>query len=292
VILQSFALFFLVGVCFVRAPKWLLATLASACLVVGPLVLTVFRRDGLPYFDSKAGVAFEGLSAPDTFVRGLLLQHYPALIWLGFFFVGMLLGRANLSSAALGRRLFGWATVAAVVLFTVGWAGARAFGPPPTWFEIGPPPPMSWSEHWTTYGFSNAIGWTLSSTALSLAIVGASIWLFARARRMVRVLTPIVALGAMSLTFYLLHFLYLDTLWEDIEPNLTTKLTFFLASVAFWLVFALLAQLWLRYFARGPFEAVLYVAALVLTWPLRHYGRARSSARRDVQPALVALDQE
>jgi uncharacterized membrane protein len=37
VILQSFALFFLVGVCLVRVPRVVLAVLTVACLVGGPL---------------------------------------------------------------------------------------------------------------------------------------------------------------------------------------------------------------------------------------------------------------
>jgi hypothetical protein len=269
VILQSFALFFVVGVGFVRRPRWVLATAAGGFLVVGPLFLTVLRRHAvIHFFGSPTDVGFHGLVDPVAFLLGLSVSYYPAVIWLGFFLVGMLLGRGDVSSAVAGRRLFGWAAAAAGVLLTAGWAGARAFAPAAD-FSVAPPPPTMWSQHWTTYGFSNSVGWAVSSTALALAVVGASIWLVAAVRRPARMLAPFIALGAMPLTFYILHFLYLGTLWEQIQPRLTNPLSYLVASAAFWLLFAAVAQRWLAHFRRGPFESVLHAGALALVLPLR-----------------------
>lgn len=276
VILQSFALFFLVGVCLVRVPRVVLAALAAACLVGGPLYLTVLRRAGeLTAFGYRSDVGFDGLTHPWTLVRGLVLEFYPAVIWLGFFFAGMLLGRLDLRSAGTGRRLFVGASVAAALLFTIGWAGSRAFGPEPFPFSLAPASPTTWEEHWTTYGFSNAVGWALSSTALALAVVGASLVLVEVAARWRRLLAPLVALGAMSLSFYVLQFAYLGSGWEVVKPHLTNTATYFLASVAFWVVFALIAQQWLRFLPRGPIELLVNGGAWVLTWPLRRAGRDR-----------------
>jgi uncharacterized membrane protein len=280
VILQSFALFFLVGVCLVRVPRSVLGVLAAACLLAGPLYLTVLRRGGeLTSFGYRSDVGFDGLAHPGSLVRGLVLEFYPAVIWLGFFFAGMLLGRFDLRSAIVGRRLFAGASVAAALLFTIGWAGSRAFGPEPFPFGLAPPSPTTWAEHWTTYGFSNAVGWALSSTALALAVVGGSLVLVEVAARWRRLLAPVVALGAMSLSFYVLHFIYLDTGWEALKPHLTTTFIYFLASVAFWLVFALLAQQWLRFLPRGPIELLVNTGARFLTWPLRVAGEERAAVR-------------
>jgi len=285
VILQSFALFFLVGVCLVRVPRVVLGVLSAACLVAGPLYLTVLRRDGeLTSFGYRSDVGFDALGDPWTLVRGLALEFYPAAIWLGFFFAGMLLGRFDLRSAVTGRRLLAGASVVAALLFTIGWAGSRAFGPEPYPFSLAPSSPTTWGEHWTTYGFSNAVGWAVSSTALSLAVVGASLVLVEIGTRWRRLLGPVVALGAMSLSFYVLHFIYLDTGWEALKPHLTNTATYFGASVAFWLAFALLAQQWFRFLPRGPIELLVHAGAEVLTWPLRLAGLDRPRPQPSTEP--------
>ncbi|MBV8949550.1 MAG: DUF1624 domain-containing protein [Actinobacteria bacterium] len=281
IILQSFALFFLVGALSIRLPRRVLATLGVVFLAGGPLFITELRRAGRlgATFGFRHDVSFGALQHPVTLLNGLALQYYPAAIWLGFFFLGMVLGRADVASLALGRRLFAWATAAAVVAFTVGWAGARMFGPAREAFSLAPPPPYAWSGNWTTYGFSNAVGWAISSAAVALAVTGACIWIAGLLQRS-RVISPLVCLGAVSLTFYIVHGLYLDTLWHSVQPHLTTPVSIFVAAVVFWLLFALVAQRWLAYFARGPIEMLLHFGARVLTAPLRvEYMRARSPFR-------------
>ena len=270
VILQSFALFFVVGVCVIRLPRWALAIAAGTCLVGGPLFLTLLRRHGeLTFFGSQTDVGFRALLDPVRLARGLTLSYYPAVIWLGFFFVGMLLGRLNLSSAAAGRRLFGWSAITAVSLFTIGWACARAFAPAIGSFGVAPDPPTMWSQHWTTYGFSNSVGWALSSTAVALAIVGGCVWMTARVRGQVRVLAPLAALGAMPLTFYVLHFAYLGTAWSQLVLYLTNPISLLCMSLVFWFAFAAMAQWWLTRFRRGPLESVLHTVAFTVTAPTR-----------------------
>jgi uncharacterized membrane protein len=268
VILQSFALFFRVGIAAVRLPRWGLGIAAATCLVGGPLFLTELRRhELLHFFGTQTDVGFHGLVTPVAFGRGLLLSYYPAVIWLGFFFVGMLLGCSDVSSAAAGRRLFGWGAAVATLLFTAGWAGARAFGPPSDGFSLAPAPPTTWAQHWTTYGFSNSVAWALSSTALAVAIVGGCIWIVVAAPR---AFTSLVALGAIPLTFYVLHFVYLGTLWTWVQPHLSSsEVAYFVAAVAFWLAFAAIARRWLARFRRGPLETVLRAIELALTSPWR-----------------------
>ena len=269
VILQSFALFFLVGLCLVRVPRVVLGGLAVACLLLGPLWLTVLRRSGeIGGFGTRDDVGFPGLAEPWTFVRGLVLEQYPAVIWLGFFLVGMLIGRSALAPAT-GRRLFLGGTVASVLLLTIGWAGSRSFGPEPIPFSLAPPRPTTWPEHWSTYGFTETVGWALSACVLAVAVVGASLVVVDLLGQRRRVLAPFVALGAMSLTFYVAQFAYLDTLWLDVKPHLGSTVTYFLASLAFWVVFAFAAQLWLRVLPRGPIELLVNAGATFVLWPFR-----------------------
>lgn len=131
VILQSYALFFLVGLFALRLPSAALSALAATSLVGGPLLLTSLRRSGrVDDFATQADVGFEALTDPLALLEGLVLDHYPAVIWLGFFFTGMVLARVRITSASASRRLFLGGTLATAALFAVGWAGARVVGEP------------------------------------------------------------------------------------------------------------------------------------------------------------------
>jgi uncharacterized membrane protein YeiB len=246
-----------------------LGALGALFLVGGPLLLTAMRQGGdFAEFGSRSDVGFGALAHPAPFVHGLLFQYYPAVIWVGFLLVGMCLGRTDLGTPTAGRRLFSWAAPATVLAFTIGWQGARAFGPPAQIFDLAPSPPFTWSAHWTTYGFGNSVGWAISCALLSLAVIGGCVWLTGATTG--RVLGPVVALGAASLTFYVLQFAYLGSVWEWLQPHLSQNVANLAVSIACWVSFALLAQLWLRVFRRGPLESVLHAGALVLTsrwWP-------------------------
>ena len=127
VILQSFALYFLVGLCVLGLPRAALASLAGVCLIGGPLLLTLLRRRGeLTLFGSREDVGFAALDEPFTLVRGLTLEYYPAVLWFGFFLAGMVLARLVLISPAAGMHLFLGGGAASIVLLTAGWAGAKA----------------------------------------------------------------------------------------------------------------------------------------------------------------------
>jgi len=95
------------------------------------------------------------------------------------------------------------------------------------------------------------------------------------------VLAPLVALGAMPLTFYVLHFVYLGTVWAWLQPRLSSPVAYLVASLTFWLVFAMIAGRWLDRFRRGPFEMVLHATAVGLTSPWR-IGRGASTGDRRV----------
>ncbi|MDQ3146155.1 MAG: heparan-alpha-glucosaminide N-acetyltransferase domain-containing protein [Actinomycetota bacterium] len=274
VILQPFALWFLMGLCVLRLPRSALAGLAGLGLVGGPLLLTSLRNRGeIRGFGTRDDVGFAALADPFTLVRGLTLEYYPAILWLGFFFAGMALARwLSSSSPAAGGRLFLGGVAASVVVLTAGWAGADAFGPPSYDFGLAPPVPTTWAGHWTTYGFSDAVGWTLSSTALSVSVVGAALWVAGRPGLVRRLIAPFVALGQMALSFYLLHFLYLDTLWSDLAPSLDHTGVFLLVSLVFWTMFALLAQQWLRVLRWGPLETVLHVVTTAVIRPRERGG--------------------
>lgn len=267
VILPNYALYFLVGLTCLSLSSRVLAAVAGVGLVVGPIVTMLLQRaDTIDVVRSRADVGFAALADPLAFLRALTLDGaYPAVVWLGFFFTGMLLARVDLRSARTVSRLFLASAAIAALVFTAGWAGARASGP------VDPLSP-EWSKHWTTYGHTGAVGWTTSSTALALAIISGCLWLTSRLGPLDRrglgwAVAPLVALGQMALTFYLLHLVYLNTAWEQFEPDLTNTVRYLMVSVGFWLAFALLAWRWMQRSRRGPVEGVLHQAGLVIVRP-------------------------
>jgi uncharacterized membrane protein YeiB len=243
------------------------------CLAGGPLLLTELRGHGVLHgFGSETDVGFTALHHPLTLSAGLALQYYPAVTWMGFFFLGMLIGRTDVSDLDRARRLCIRATLAAAALFALGWWGAHAFAPRAFAFVASPPLPFTWRQNFTTYGFSEAAGWALSSAAVALAVLGACVWFAARPGRFAPAVDPVAALGAMSLTFYVLHFVYVGEVWPHIEPYARSTVALTIASVAFWAIFAAGARWWLAHFRRGPFETVLHAGALVLVAPFRAAG--------------------
>lgn len=264
-IIQYYALYFLIGICFVGLATRALAALAGLFVVGGPLLLTALLRAGHIESYGTGDVGLDSLGDPVALVRTLALEgSYPAAVWLGFFFTGMALGRLDLTSTRTMRQLFVGASAAASVAYAAGWYGARTFAPAEVDLASGLKLAPEWSYHWTTYGHTEALAWAVASTAFGVAAVGACLIAATRIARS-RLLGPPVALGQMALTFYLLHLWYVDTLWKRFDPHLTNFVAYVAATLAFWLIFALLAQRWMRRMAHGPLEsAINAVASLVV----------------------------
>lgn len=250
VILQDYALLFVVAVALVGlADRWLLV-LAGLSASLGSLAYLWGLVVAPDAFERRA--ASWGEPALEVLHRLALSGPYPLLTWLAPFLVGMWLGRRDLRSSLLWWRLVqvgGAVALAAHLLATSlrGWLGA-------------PTDPVGWDHVILDEAHSQMPLWVLGSTGSAVLVLGASLLVAERVRRPA---WPLVATGQLAFTVYVGHLLALhlerDTLTAD-TVGAATGLVLGFAVVA-----AGLSVVWRAVVPRGPLELVLH-----LPWLGRH----------------------
>ncbi|MGX9121001.1 heparan-alpha-glucosaminide N-acetyltransferase domain-containing protein [Mesorhizobium sp. BHbsci] len=204
--------------------------------------------------------------ASDPFVTLLLSGMYPAITWIQFIIAGMAVARLNLTKVTTRR----WLATAGIALAVLGYGGSALalHYVPGVAQTIASVPDLWWSDQGDNSfdSFEDTI-WLLvasphSGTTFSIlgntgvALLVLAISLVVSDTRL-RVLTgPIVAVGSMSLTAYVLHLWGIWVLGITEVPGSPLYVLggFVLATGAF-------AMLWRRAFGRGPLEALMGKAA-------------------------------
>jgi hypothetical protein len=202
---------------------------------------------------------------------------------MSFVIAGMALGRLDLSSGTVQRRLaaLGAALTASAYGMSLLLAGTGALrslaedgpssgssgsmpldsGSMPSDGGSFPDMPASMlltagPHSGTTFDIIGSVGVAI------LVIVGATVAM-ERLPRLRRLATPVIAVGTMSLTAYVGHFLAQSALTEPGGPSTqqswTPLLMYVLAAIVF-------AAIWSRFFRRGPLEYLLNAA----TKPAKH----------------------
>jgi uncharacterized membrane protein YeiB len=244
VILQYYALYFLIAAAALRLADRSLLGLALGLTVVAPVVLLAFTLAEPAWFE-RGGVA--PITEPARLARALVLTgYYPAITWAPPLLFGLWLGRRDLRARAVRLRLLlGGAVVAAVAYVAsevlVAWLRA-------------PEDPTGWRYLVVSTGHSEMPLSLVGATATAAAVLGALLLL---AGAFPRLTWPLVAAGQLALTIYAGHLLVLAA-----APDLLVRdeVVPAVASVArFAVVTAALATLWRARFARGPAEAVLHL---------------------------------
>lgn len=276
VILAYYGLAFVFALPLRRLRAGALMAVAAATAVVAPQIRYV-------YVESVADRAWVGdLSAHDPFARVtgtrgltdlLLTGAYPVLTWLPFILAGMAVARLGLADAGLRRRFA--RTGAALTLLGYGgsWvalhlvpgalaavaAGTEGDAPASAWWSDAVGDPDGAFPDWLLVAAPHSQT-TLSivgNTGVALLVLVGCVAAVDRLPHVRRLAAPVVAVGAMSLTAYVLHIVALWALDIDDEPDspLLTLLGFSAAAMAF-------AMVWSRFFRRGPLEHLLHTATL------------------------------
>lgn len=259
IILQYYALLFLLVSPLVRLPPAVLLGLGGAWLAVGPVLSHVLRA-GLGLTGPSAQVDMLVLLSDPVggLVELLLTGYYPVLTWWAYLLVGAGVGRLALDRArtagtllAIGGLLAVLAPLASGLLLRAGGAAGIAAAPD-TLTDRGVEGPFfgtTPTSSWWWLALDDPHAGTpldlLGTTGSALLALGACL-LLAHAR-LGPVLLPLAAAGSMTLTLYSTHVV---AVWLGAPP---------LPAVPSWWVHAVLAlvlaTLWRSTFGRGPLEA-------------------------------------
>ncbi|MEX5300308.1 heparan-alpha-glucosaminide N-acetyltransferase domain-containing protein [Kocuria sp. CPCC 205292] len=279
-ILIYFAAYFLLALPFLGLGPRALFIGAAVFLVTGPLLLHLLA-DVLPEWSSY-NPTFATLAAEPLAVLGqlLLTGTYPALPYLAYVLTGMAIGRLNLRRRDVQVRLLvvgaALAVTAKLVSRQLLYAGdvytRLLFSDPDltaaqleSLLVYGPTGTLPTTTPWwlvlTTPDVNTpfSVAWSLG---VSLAVVGTCLLL---ARRHGAWLQPVAALGAMTLTLYAAHLVFLS-----FELFYTAPVLWLIASLLLSVLFALA---WQRAFGAGPVERAMNAAVR----PVRRAVAQRSS---------------
>lgn len=273
-ILQHYGVAFLVAPWLLRLGRRGLGVVTAAGLLGGPVLLLFAGRwtgDVLGLWSGNAGATLIS-NTWDIAVSGI----YPMVLWIGFFTLGMLLGRLDLWDRSTLVGLVGAAMVVAIGVGTISSSLEDRFGIPDfgdvdsveagsftdddagdeVFFsdEFGVEP-ADWRSLYDVSGHSGHIGWTLQTGALAAAVMGFVLLLPARVTSK---LAPLAWMGSMSLTAYLVHIVLVTDVFEpfvaDAGLSVVTQEWLLLGLIA---VMAGICSIFFKLMGAGPLERLL-----------------------------------
>lgn len=288
-IIPYFGVLFLLVVPFYGRSSGFLLLAVPVFAIGGPVLRHLFAAD-MPERpnDTVDYTVATATSHPLVFVTDMLLAgDYPALLWMVYVCVGIVIGRQTLTSRKLALVLAGWGTVLAATTWAIsklllGPAGGLerlvAATPDLTRAEIveqlayGPEdevlPDTTWWWLTAISPYSNTPLNLLHNLGAAVAALGIVLLLTHRGGR---IFTPFAAMGAMTLTLYSAHCVVemLEVLDED-RP-----------VVALWIqviAFMLFAVIWRNSVGRGPLETIISDAS---DWVRTRVGTPRNKTREE-----------
>ncbi|MFE6613362.1 DUF418 domain-containing protein [Amycolatopsis sp. NPDC057786] len=288
VILAYYGVYFLLALPLLRLRAKTLAIIAAVLAVVTPLA-----KFGLTALVS--GPVMETVNAYDPLKRlsevgvlDLLLSGlYPTITWMTFVVAGMALGRADIDSSAVRRKLasigaaliaFGYGVPWLLTRFIDGlreaaqqpWgrgaekagsATVKSMGEGVKAMAEGGPKGMD-DSGWgllLARPHSSSTFDLVGSVGIAIVVVVGATALLSRLSWLRRLSAPVIAVGTMSLTLYVGHFLVgglIGALGKGQGAGNDS------AMVLLWFIVGatVFAWLWSRFFRRGPLEYLLHFA--------------------------------
>ncbi|WP_280429258.1 DUF418 domain-containing protein [Nocardia brasiliensis] len=269
VILACYGCYFLLALPLARLRAETLAIIAAALALSTPQLAYLLRsaltepvRQAIDAYDPLERIS--GVGVVDLALTGM----YPTITWMSFIVAGMALARLDLASAAVQRRV----AALGATLTVLGYGSSRLLGGPDalkSTAESGPDsgamPPVG-SEAISQMPASSllAAGPHSNTTFDIIGSVGFAILVIVGATaateylpRLRRLAGPLIAVGAMSLTAYVGHFVVMSALalppgksGPPSAASWTPLLVLILGAMVF-------ATIWSRFFRRGPLEYLL-----------------------------------
>lgn len=243
VILQYYAMYYVVATAAVHLPDAALLAVTAAWTVSGPLVWLALNDTGpLSGAGPPSPTDLPAVLA-DLWVSG----YYPVLTWAPPLLFGVWLGRRALREP----RTWWWLVGGGVAVAAVAYGGSEVLRA-----ALGQPDPSTPGLAWLTYaeGHRGMPLTLLGATAVGCAVLGGLLWL---CDRLPRGTWPLVAAGQMALSIYVIHLLVLASWPQWLEARDAVTLAW-LRVGRFFAVTLLICTLWRAVASRGPLEWLLH----------------------------------
>lgn len=259
VILQFYAMYYLLGGLVAVMPTRVLAPLTLLWTVIGPIWFLTVNDPSL----AGRGTATT-VSQPAQVLRDLLIDgFYPLITWGPPLLVGVLVGRADLRDTTTRVVL----TASGVATAAVAYGGSLVA-------RTSAPSDIAASPFLLSEGHSGAPLNVIGATGVAVAVLGLCLLL---ATAMPRLTWPWVAAGQLALTVYVGQLVLLAVVPEWLEARDSVIAAVWKVG-RFYLVVLVAATLWRMRFQRGPLETLL-------TLPFRrsHRGPTKPGGYREAE---------
>jgi uncharacterized membrane protein YeiB len=278
IILGFYGVYFLLALPLVRLRARTLAIIAAAVALVTPQLAFVLSSLLTPSVQQSLNAYDPLRHLSEVGVLDLLLTgFYPALTWMSFVIAGMALGRLDLCAATVQKGLaaLGVSLTAAAYGMSLLLAGPDALrslaedgpssggsGSMPTGsgsmpLDGGSFPDLPASSLLAAGPHSGTTFDIIGSVGVAILVIVSATVAMDRLPRLRRLAKPVIAVGTMSLTAYVGHFLAQSALST---PAGTGAQQSWLPLIMYVLGAVLFAAIWSRFFRRGPLEHLLNVA--------------------------------
>jgi uncharacterized membrane protein YeiB len=229
VILQSYAVLFVLALPVLRVPPaGLVALAAGVALVAPPICFAV--TDAL----TAAG------SPPTGLVELLVAGYYPAATWLAYVLAGLAVGRSDLRAPRVRR----------VLLLTGVWLAVAGYGGGVLATRLAAGQPESVLRLLSTEPHADSTVEVAGNIGVALVVVATCLVV---ADRWPRVVVPLAATGALALTAYSTHIVVIALMGPEVvrEPQVSVHLGFLVVTLV-------LATAWRATLGRGPLERAMH----------------------------------
>jgi uncharacterized membrane protein len=266
IILAYYGVMFFLAIVVLGLSARALAFLAAGVAVVGPITVQALREFmPEPGFDPTFTTLF---TEPGVLVSQLLFTgEYPALPYMTYICAGLAIGRLDLGSRLVQFRVMSAGVVLAVTTWLLSAVLLGPFGAMSRLQDSSPGLSTETIDEMLIWGpedylpttslwwqaivapYSTSVLEMLNTTGTSMAVLGAVLLL---ARVAAGALTPLAALGSMTLTLYSAHLLVLATGFLEDQPNASLITQIVIATI--------FAFLWRRTRDHGPLEGLVATA--------------------------------
>lgn len=288
VILPYYGVMFLLAIPLIYLSTRTIAVIAVVNAVAMPVVSQLVRPHVAEVMDVQLSWETVLRTPVDTLTQILFTGEFPALVWMTYVCVGIVVGRADLRKIRTGATLAVTGAVLMLASATVSWAflsafdgrqrlveasgaetvdeilafGADGWVPTDSWWWLS----VATAHTGTTLDLMATVGSSLLVLGLCLLVFQLPSAGFERAVRLVT--SPVVAIGTMSLTVYVGHIMFVNSDFDMYGPW-----DGYLRQL---LVMAVGAVAWRATAGRGPLEGLVRS----ITTRVRRAAESRAASRQ------------